>query len=523
MSGDRIIFNTLERALSGDVNDAEAILSRTLGDLFGLLSSERGIFVEGGGYGDTEPRSATMGLSFRVGGDLQSVDVASGALLQHSTTWPAAPGALDSNMRIGISRSTVNVPVPATPSTAMILEARVVDVVTVTAVRDVFDVPTQVFIPGPLPKRNERRIAFQVVQGVGVVYPVWTGNPWVPICAFVTDAGGQLIALPTPSLTLDLRQDLKDVLSDQQNSIGAAIEVANGIVECSEAWTSDGAGFFGQVIGGAFVGRLGRHRPWLRSQSGMLVTADATVTGTQNDREWIYLAPLVANGITIFPVVNGLLDSGVSKGVLVRSLAVGPAEAGPHNISNITWSPASIYANFDLIPIRMALLVNQCHVVPPSYAAGGYQPWTMTRGGKTLLRRKFTAPQSADLFDLATFVGNLNPSQVVALDLRDKVPRNARSALLEVSFAITVGQANHLAYALLYRDGTPITDPTWRSDALLGDVPIDSRVFYVEVPVKTSLANGSREGQKWEFSLIRGAGANPLAVSFAVGLMGWSF
>ena len=143
---DREVFNSLERALSGDMNDLQSLATRQLADVVQFLMAKRNTLLTGGAV-DTQPRSVTGGLSIRsVGGGTQ-IELQVGFLGQFSTTWPAVPAALESAMRLGYNRSPLTLTLPGTPNQAVLLEAQVVDVVTLNTVRDVLDVPTQTFIP----------------------------------------------------------------------------------------------------------------------------------------------------------------------------------------------------------------------------------------------------------------------------------------------------------------------------------------------------------------------------------------
>ena len=211
---DNVFFNTRERALSSDVNDLESLEGRN------LMESLRWVFAtqvdSGAGMASSTPRSV-------VGGGLQvspagsDVGVSPGVIFQQSATLSPLPGALDSSYRFGRLGSSVVVPMPSPGSnTYYLLEAQIVQVLTSSQSRDIFNPITQTFVPTVVPKQYEFQVQFQLVTG-GSSYPAATGGDWVVLAGIFRPAGGGPVST---SDIVDLSPRWSDALAAQQKIPG---------------------------------------------------------------------------------------------------------------------------------------------------------------------------------------------------------------------------------------------------------------------------------------------------------------
>ena len=202
--GDRTQFNTRERALSTDANDLQTVATRMLGDFLTSMNGSRF-------FGPSVPiffRSWSKGLALAPDGGSGAL-LSPGVLLQESATWPAAPSSLEGTARLGINRQNLAVPLPSPAGdTYYLLEARVVDVVSLNASRDVFDPGSGNFIPTAVDKQVQRRIETQLVVGTAADLPAPSADPWVPLYGILIPAGG--FAPLDPNAVVDLRQEWAD-------------------------------------------------------------------------------------------------------------------------------------------------------------------------------------------------------------------------------------------------------------------------------------------------------------------------
>ena len=210
---DRIQINSLERAASGDINNLQSMATRIVAELAKYTQARK---IEGPLAFDL-PRSFTGGLNlFSDGGN--NALLSAGVLAQLSPTWPAAPGPLDSDLRLGFLDGPlpVTLPVPGGP-TIVSLEGQVVDVVTVQLTRDIFDVPTQTFIPTLVDKQIERQIQTQFVLGDAINAPAPSGDPWVLLYTLVVQGG---VAAPLAAFFItDMRPEVNN--GEQSNAVGS--------------------------------------------------------------------------------------------------------------------------------------------------------------------------------------------------------------------------------------------------------------------------------------------------------------
>jgi len=187
---DDLIYNTLERALSTDLNDTESIKDRVLLDswrrTFGRIINP----VALGSVPSSSPRAVCLG-GLEVVPNGNDVDVQPGVLLQDSATLAPVPSSIDSDYRVGINRAAELAAMPSPAGTSWVLiEANMVRVVTLTTPRDIFDPGTGVFVPTPVDKRSERQLDFTVSAASLGTIPAPSGGNLIPIAAVRRPGGG---------------------------------------------------------------------------------------------------------------------------------------------------------------------------------------------------------------------------------------------------------------------------------------------------------------------------------------------
>lgn len=509
MAGDRVQFNSLERAISGDINSLQDMQTRTRNDLLEFLSGIRGI-SNSGGADDGARGSTTLGLNLRTTGS--SLTVRAGVLSQFSTTHPAAAGTLESEQRLGISRADVAVPLPGTPSVFSIIEARVIDVTTVSELRDVFDVPTQTFVPTLITKQVERRIEFQIVDGSASALPAFTGDPWVPLYGFQTDGSGDVNSLPTASFW-DFRQNMRTGWSDDAVRDTFAAVHPDAQVE-SWAFHTQPQGSSVE-IGGNFRARLGPYSAWLRSDDGIVPVADNVVTGAENAVENLYLAPLISNGITTWPIFQSGAFSGTSKGIFMRSVVVG-SMAGPDNSATITHDAGGLYTNFDTITAHKAIHMGQVIVGEGGIGSQAYYAMTQDSGGRCFIRPDRALISPSPTTAVINFSASISPQEVINFDLDVGAPPGARTVIVSL-FILNNSAGNNFTWEL-QRQGE-----TWAFGLDLGQIGLgagDSIQQQMELPVHET--DGTMNGMEWQVVLNETVGAST-SVSVQLDIIGWTF
>lgn len=186
MAGDSVIFNTRQRALSGDVNDLQSIQTRELADVIAMRTASA--VITDATPNLTQRRNVVLGgLNVIAAGT--DVVVSEGVIAQYSTTIVPTPGPYDSGERIAFQRGSANVPVPNPGSdTTYLLEAQMADVVTLTQTRDIFDPGTQTFIPTSVPVRTERQVTYRFRAGTATDAPA-VDSEWVPLAIVFRPSG----------------------------------------------------------------------------------------------------------------------------------------------------------------------------------------------------------------------------------------------------------------------------------------------------------------------------------------------
>lgn len=231
MPGDSIVINQFERAMSDDINNLQRLGTRQVAELLRWLGHQHRVPAGGPtGYGSSYPQGApttwALGLVCTApGGAFYSVSAGmllSSAPANLSGGWDSD---LDSFSVVGLQRTSAVRPMPVANPTRTggefyLISARVVTEVTLNTVVEIFDVPTQAFIPQAKDKRVEYRLEYREDAGPQIpslpalgAFPVLDAFPanqgWEPIAVIrvFPDTGvddhGQIF---------DVRNDLLDFI-----------------------------------------------------------------------------------------------------------------------------------------------------------------------------------------------------------------------------------------------------------------------------------------------------------------------
>jgi hypothetical protein len=186
---DNLVFNTLEKFTSGDLNNAQALEARVIATLLRYSFQSR---FRGFNNDDTLfANPAIVGLGVIPNGT--SVRIQPGALLQDSASLSPTPGTYDSNYRIALNVSTLDVVAPAPVSnTFYLLEAQMQEETTSES-RQVLNPATGDFSSTSVPKIRQRTLATRWVAGSSFAFPNPGGGDWVVLAGVYRSAGGGVV------------------------------------------------------------------------------------------------------------------------------------------------------------------------------------------------------------------------------------------------------------------------------------------------------------------------------------------
>lgn len=288
MSGaDNIQFNNLERALSTDLNNTEAVLTRTAADNLRYALATQG-YPDGNTSSmptQTIQNVVLGGLAVTPSGGT-GVFVAPGVLCQDSASLTPTPGTYDSDYRIARLEDVETV-AALTPGTDVyyLLEAQMVEVIESSQIRDIYNPSTQTFVPTSVPKVIRRTIQFQWTAGTTTNFPVPTGGNWVPIAGLFRPAAGGNV---TAAQIYDMR-----VFPRPRTVFSADHDVA-GVVH-RRSYTSDRMGSVCQITADAHIGS---EHVWIKwgPTSDVLNLFDARIKDPTSvlanlDKVYLYLVP----------------------------------------------------------------------------------------------------------------------------------------------------------------------------------------------------------------------------------------
>lgn len=424
MSGaDNIQFNNLERALSTDLNNTEAVLTRTAADnlRYGLATQ---------GYPDGSVSSMPTqtiqnvvlgGLAVTPSGGT-GVLVSPGVLCQDSASLTPTPGTYDSDYRIARLEDVETIAV-LTPGTDMyyLLEAQMVEVIASSELRDIYNPSTQTFVPTSVPKVIRRSIQFQWTAGTTTNFPVPTGGNWVPIAGLFRPSGGGNV---TAAQIYDMR-----VFPRPRTVFSSDHDIA--AVVYRRSYSSDSVGAVCRITADA---QIGSERVWLKwgDPGNVLNLTDARVkdptsTFADKDKAYLYLVPwsaakipAVGQNLPIMaretaPYVTTSTSRLDQRGVLVFS------KVAPGSVGEITnGATLNLPAPFNGATAAAATAVCIGGFVINKPAADTYVR-TQFANGNQVVRRK------GGLDNVAQWGPPLTGADVVNMSL-DWIPNTARHA-----------------------------------------------------------------------------------------------
>lgn len=468
---DTIVFNTLERALSGDVNNLESVHDRTLLESFREMFSLRTLSL--GNVPADAPRDVVLG-GLEVGPSGSDIAVAPGTLLQEEATLVPVPGALDCSYRIGTIRTStvMTMPVPGADSYVLI-EGQMVQVVAETATRDIFDPVTQTFTPTLVDKRLERRVAYFQTTGVTNIPAPTAGR--VPIAAVFRPSGGGAV---TAAQIIDLRP-----LWNDTPRAGFAFSLSSSFPQLGRTavrTASLGAGNSNLVnVSAHGFGSNGREM-FYTSSGDIDITAalySAGYTAVASTWRYLYLCPWRE-----LSVPANWDPAGVARGVLVIS-DVAPSSQGNLGNGSALTLPS---------PFNSTVATGRAVCVGALFRSAANDGWVPMVGVDG--RFRLGPALSGTVVQVASPTGNdtVNVSAIV--------PRCARSATFR--FTITGGSVTAI-YA------RPVGGGTYNYDG--GFCSADGGGLEVTVPLIPGAS------QQFDVDTV---GGNP--TSYLVQLVGWA-
>lgn len=322
MSGmDNEVWNTRERPVSNDHNDAQSLTHRSVLEMvrhmFNLRSFSLGLSVF------EVPRNVILG-GLVVSPSGNNVSVGFGALTQESATLVPTPSTIDSDYRVGVQLGAVTVTAPAPGSdTWYLLEAQMTEVTTVSESRDILDVPTATFVPDSVPKQRERQIQYQFIAGTTTNAPVPSGGDWVPIAIVFRPLGGGAV-LAAHLIDARIMWDADNPIRDLFFSGVLAIRGSRFLITSSIPGTPSNS----VIINAEAYGTPARL--WYARSGGVDVTAAGIlspgVSLSADTWYYLYLAPW--QGI---PVVDPRDASATGRGFLVLSDIAPGFQGGARN------------------------------------------------------------------------------------------------------------------------------------------------------------------------------------------------
>lgn len=317
---DNVIINTRERPVSTDINNLQALLSRTISELKRYMFASTQQTAKGVPPTDIVQDVVLGGL--RVTPDGNNVSISGGALMQVDSSISPTPGTFDSDYRIAINTAATSFVMPAPGGeTYYLLEAQMINNVTVSESRDILDAGSGNFVATLVDKVAQRQITFQLLTGTSQA-PVPSGTPWVPIAVIRRPGGGGAVVNTD---IYDVRPKWSDVFEQTSNGLPAqAGSFIDGQIQTVTNFQASGA---------VTSANLQVFRARAKLPNGKIASFDngdevANQTpfdpfdalylepGTVNAADFFYLYLCPWSGLTPYGQIGA---TGVSKGILVLS------------------------------------------------------------------------------------------------------------------------------------------------------------------------------------------------------------
>lgn len=353
---DRVVAHTLEQATSTDFNSAQSMQARRLDELVVRSLAEHPVQVRyndsfGVGQAADSPKSVVVGLNLLYSGNDETLTITPGSLTQYSPSWLAAASPAASAVT-GYQRNSVVFSYVSTAGLGLaadatdafhLLCARIVDVTSSVQTVNIFDVPSQTFVPTALPKWVETRIEYKWVLGGALdsnttVLPALDagGEGWEPIAyvSFVYPGGTANnvkiidVARRITGLTNDLLSPLLDGNPTNAYSVPASAEVS---IQSNQLPGSLGTALTAG-ISGSVRGFVKGEKVFFASAPELRCFGRIDATGGESwaigDLVNFYLCPLTSATLDRWPtltkasVISGSqYDARVQRGLLVASKA----------------------------------------------------------------------------------------------------------------------------------------------------------------------------------------------------------
>lgn len=440
---DSLLFNSLERALSSDLNDTESIAARYLAELLRYTQSSK---IVGD---DTESIANVVPGGLAVTPSGSDVQVGTGVLLQDSASLAPAPGTYDSTYRMARNSAPLVVVMPAPGvETYYLVEAQMVEVTTLSTIRDVFNVGTQTFVPTLVAKVRERRIATQVIAGTPPQAPAPSGGNWVPLAVVRRPGGGGAVV---SSDIFDVRRRAE---YGRERPIFAKLDLLQ-LVTVSTPLTPSNAILLSAQIDGA---RGVRAADAFNLDVSGAAVIDPTSVLAANQWSYLYLVPWSALGLTPRVSVND------RQGVLVLSTVAPIAE------TRLNSAVLNLPAPWNVAPAGVG--VAYCAGALRRNAANtGWIPMFDNLGAAVLrdfggLSTSGTSAPAAASFALAADLGALGwwPGHARAMRLRAAVLAFGALGGGPTNFGLTVRRTGEAAPNYLVSDRCGLADSiefTW--------------------------------------------------------------
>ena len=326
MADDRIVFNTRERIISNDLNDAQSMQSRRNDDVLRFTSREYRVPTLNPSLNAPTFENWVSGLEVLPVSDTEA-QVLPGVLGIEAPS-NITQGALDSAMRVGELREAFSV-TGLTGANRTLIAARLVETVTEQTSRDVRQPATDTFTSNEVPKKVEFLVEIGIHENVGSdVFPDFNalGDEWEPLAFYW---GGAVF---------DARRQLRDVeragpsgpVTAVSSERGRPQWVTRNIMSLQDLnSTNTGAG----VRGNLEVFHEGRvYRMWSDLEGAVGINGDASVQGetiNTGDLLHLYFVPMrsIATG-KARSVSQNYQPEGVTRSLIVRSNTVLPNQQG---------------------------------------------------------------------------------------------------------------------------------------------------------------------------------------------------
>jgi hypothetical protein len=458
---DQVVLNELERAASADVNNLQHLGSRLLTDSLRWLGSQRrypAVTPASGADTAQSPQTWCLGLTVEVVGTNYMVNP--GML---SSVFPdnLTLDSLEGQQPIGFLRAAVVRPLPScnparTQGEYYLISARIVRTTT-SQVVEVFDVPTQTFVPQNRPKRAEFTVEFREDAG-----PQVPGQPtygaWPALNAYPSNAGWTPIAIVrvfTSSANADygqvydVRRDLRDELRAAPwdpfpYSADTPLAPPEVRIRACEATASPSDNSWGRFLWGHFRASLRGGDYSAAVPQGFVIPqtyvfANELETLTPGALTHFYLVPLRIGSTYRVPSygmkgTNGLTGSIAMRGVIVACQSgAAPTRQGVNGgaIRLPRTTGLALFPDYDDVQIGEAVWVYSAQST--SGSATDAVPWTMA-GNRFMYALNASASDQRSAPRVVN-VALASGSTVWACDLTAYVPQNARWVELAVRLA----------------------------------------------------------------------------------------